>query len=117
DPERRRVVVGPRAALATHRIHVSGLNWIGDPLTAESARDGAPVFVRVRSTRPPQPGVLFVHGDEAEVEITRGEEAVAPGQACVLYESDDPRTRVLGGGTIRPSAPRAAARVPLHAAV
>jgi len=117
DPERRRVVVGPRAALTTHHIYVSGLNWIGEPLGAESAGDGVPVYVRVRSTRPPQPGTLFVQGDDAEVEITRGEEAVAPGQACVLYDSDDPRARVLGGGTIRASAPRVDAQTPLRAAV
>ena len=29
-----------------------------------------------------------------------GETGVAPGQACVLYESDDAGARVLGGGTI-----------------
>ena len=30
-----------------------------------------------------------------------GEEGVAPGQACVIYEGPEPRARVLGGGTIR----------------
>jgi tRNA-specific 2-thiouridylase len=34
----------------------------------------------------------------AEVEIISGEDAVAPGQACVFYEQDG--TRVLGGGWI-----------------
>ena len=116
DPASRRVIVGPRAALATHRIRISGLNWLGDRSPGET-RDGLPVFVRVRSTRPPQTARLFVTGEEAEVEIEGGEEAVAPGQACVIYDGIDPRARVLGGGTIRASLPRAEAREPLHAAV
>ena len=30
DPARRQVIVGPRAALLTHRFRVADLNWIGD---------------------------------------------------------------------------------------
>jgi tRNA-specific 2-thiouridylase len=117
DSARRRVIVGPRAALVTHRFRVASLNWIGDVPAAELARDGLPVFVRVRSTRPPQAALLFVDGTEAEVEIEHGEEAIAPGQACVIYESADPCARVLGGGVIRASVPRSEAREPLRAAV
>jgi tRNA-uridine 2-sulfurtransferase len=116
DAARRRVVVGPRTALATHRVRISDLNWIGDALPQEAARDGLPVFVRVRSTRPPQPAQLFVRGADADVEIARGEEAVAPGQACVIYENGAPRARVLGGGTIRASARRPEPQTPLYAA-
>ncbi|NNC00802.1 tRNA 2-thiouridine(34) synthase MnmA, partial [Corallococcus exiguus] len=36
------------------------------------------------------------------------EDGVSPGQACVIYESDDPRARVLGGGTIARSEVEAA---------
>ncbi len=36
----------------------------------------------------------------ATVELFSPEDGVSPGQACVLYESDAPRARVLGGGTI-----------------
>jgi tRNA-uridine 2-sulfurtransferase len=118
DPARRRVIVGPREALVTHRFRVVGLNWLGDAPVAEIARDGLPVFVRVRSTRPPQPALLFVDGTEAEVEIERGEEAIAPGQACAIYDGADARARVLGGGVIRASEPFSAApREPLRAAV
>jgi tRNA-uridine 2-sulfurtransferase len=116
DPARRRVVVGPRAALATHRIRISDLNWIGEALPKETAREGLPVFVRVRSTRPPQPARLFVSGDGAEVEIAAGEEAVAPGQACVIYDSAGTRARVLGGGTIRASVRQPEPCAPLRAA-
>jgi tRNA-uridine 2-sulfurtransferase len=117
DPARRQVIVGPRTALLTHRFCITDLNWIGDAPAGDMARDGLPVFARVRSMRPPQAATLFV-GSETEVEIEAGEEAIAPGQACVIYDSADPRARVLGGGVIRASVPHAASpREPLRAAV
>jgi len=115
DPARNRVVVGPREALLTQHIQLSDVNWLGDA-SIESVRR-MPVFVRVRSTRPPQPAILHAGGENIEVEITGGEEGVAPGQACVFYESLDPRARVLGGGVIRATVPMATAREPLRAAV
>jgi tRNA-specific 2-thiouridylase len=81
------------------------MNWLGETPLAEVARDGLPVYVRVRSTRAPQPATIFANGDRIEVEITGGEEGVAPGQACVVYENADPRARVLGGGIIRATVP------------
>ena len=56
DAERRRVVVGPREALRTSRIVLRDVNWIGDGAHRRSARPttGREVFVKVRSTRPPQ---------------------------------------------------------------
>src|SRR5258708_35961101 len=81
DPARRQVIVGPRAALLPHRFRISDLNWIGDTAAADIARDGLPVFARVRSMRSPQAATLFAGGTEAEVEIEHGEEAIAPGQA------------------------------------
>jgi len=115
DPARKRVVVGPREALLTQHIQLSDVNWLGDA-SIESARR-MPVFVRVRSTRPPQPAILHAGGENIEVEINGGEEGVAPGQACMFYESLDPRARVLGGGVIRATVPMATAREPLRAAV
>jgi tRNA-specific 2-thiouridylase len=53
----------------------------------------------VRSTRSPVPAVVSsLPGCSAEVELREGEEAVAPGQACVFYAERG--TRVLGGGWI-----------------
>jgi tRNA-specific 2-thiouridylase len=57
--------------------------------------------VRVRSTRPPQPARLLAGASAIEVELLDSEEGVAPGQACVIYASDEPRARLLGGGVIR----------------
>ena len=59
------------------------------------------MFVKVRSTRPPQPAWLSVGRDGVEVELTGGEEGVAPGQACVFYDAARREARVLGGGFIR----------------
>jgi len=101
DPEARRVVVGPKAALATRRVPVGEVNWLGDaPFESAEAWEAA---VRVRSTRPPAPAVIRPTGpDSAEVELLTPEEGVSPGQACVFYE--DGGSRVLGGGWIRRAA-------------
>ncbi len=97
DPETRRVVVGPRAMLATRRVPVREVNWLGDaPL---QSRDEWPLSVKLRSTRPPREAVLRPTGpDSGEVELIAPEEGVSPGQACVFYEPGG--SRVFGGGWI-----------------
>jgi tRNA-specific 2-thiouridylase len=40
-------------------------------------------------------------GDGFEVELAGGEEGVAPGQACALYDGGAGQARMLGGGFIR----------------
>jgi tRNA-specific 2-thiouridylase len=100
DADRRRVVVGPRDALMTRRLHLREVNWIGDgPLDGLGA-EGIDVRVRVRSTRAPQPAHLFVEAGRVMVDLVEGEHGVAPGQAAVFYDGVDGETRVLGGGTI-----------------
>jgi tRNA-specific 2-thiouridylase len=98
DAARHRILVGPREALAQHRIVLRDLNWIGGGDPADL--DGLEVFARVRSSRPPRPGVFEWQGGGAAISLNAAEEGVAPGQACVLYDSDRPRARVLGGGFI-----------------
>ena len=104
DAAAARVIVGPRAALATHTVRLRDPNWLGDVPLAVAAASGLDVAVRVRSTREPQPAVLRCDGDGVAVELAAGEFGVSPGQACVLYDGTDPRARVLGGGTIVQSA-------------
>jgi tRNA-specific 2-thiouridylase len=99
EAETRRVVVGPRAALATRTIALTDVNWIG-PGAIDDA-DRREVFVKVRSTRAPRPAWLSARHDGAQVELIDGEEGVAPGQACVFYDSAEGGARVLGGGFIR----------------
>lgn len=101
DPEHRRVIVGPREALLTARLTLEETNWLGDQATIEeAARDGAPVLARVRSTRQPSSARLAFQDGAVQVVFDQGEEGVAPGQACVLYDPADP-DRVLGGGFIQ----------------
>jgi tRNA-specific 2-thiouridylase len=101
DPAARRVIVGPRSALEVDRIRIDGVNWLGDQPPEIAAADGLPVFVRVRSTRAPRPATLYVTDSGFEVSLDDGEEGVAPGQACVIYDSADGEARLLGGGTIK----------------
>lgn len=101
DPDHRRVIVGPREALLTARLTLEETNWLGDQATIEeAARDGAPVLARVRSTRQPSPARLALVDGAVQVVFDQGEEGVAPGQACVLYDPADDE-RVMGGGFIR----------------
>jgi tRNA-specific 2-thiouridylase len=99
DPERRRVIVGPREALFVRRIRLNDLSWIGDGDVDAAARAGAPIAVRVRSTRPPKSARLSFDGGPA-VDLDAPEEGVAPGQACVFYSPEPGHDRVLGGGWI-----------------
>jgi len=101
DAANRRVVVGPRDALKMHRIVLRDVNWIGDGALDRVIGDGIEMFVRVRSTRPPQPAFLRVADGGYEIELVAGEEGVSPGQACVFYDAPSGQARVLGGGFIR----------------
>jgi tRNA-specific 2-thiouridylase len=98
DPDTRRVIVGPREALATRTILLREMNWIGDQPLDEG--DEIDVFAKVRSTRPPAPATLRILNGKAFVDLANGETGVAPGQACVFFDSDDETARVLGGGWI-----------------
>jgi tRNA-specific 2-thiouridylase len=108
DAANRRVIVGPREALKMHYIVLRDVNWIGDGVLDRAVGEGLEIFVRVRSTRKPQPAWLRAVGDHYEVELVAGEEGVSPGQACVFYDAAEGQARVLGGGFIaRATAKRA----------
>jgi tRNA-uridine 2-sulfurtransferase len=93
EPEARRVVVGPRAALARRHVTVTGVNWLGPA----PDRAGVEVAVKLRSAQPPLPARLRLDGaGGGEVELAEPAFGVAPGQACVVYDG----TRLLGGGWI-----------------
>ncbi|WP_299649603.1 tRNA 2-thiouridine(34) synthase MnmA [Sphingomonas bacterium] len=84
EPESRRVVVGPRRALAVEAARLSGVNRLGD----WSGR----LTAKVRSLAKPVPARF----DGEMLVFDQPEYGVAPGQAAVLYDGD----RVLGGGWI-----------------
>ena len=117
DPVGRRVIVGPREALATRRLHLRDVNWIGGGSLADIATAGRDVHARVRSTRAPSPARLNVAGGRVSVDLGGDETGIAPGQACVFYEGDGPGARVLGGGWIERAEHDAAAEVALRRVV
>jgi tRNA-specific 2-thiouridylase len=90
EPETRRVVVGPKRALAVGAARLSSINWLG-----ENQRDG--LTAKVRSMARPAP----VRFDGNHICFDRPEFGVAPGQAAVIYEGD----RMLGGGWIEKTVP------------
>ena len=101
EPETRRVVVGPKSALACGRFRVGDVNWLGH---GEAPRPGERVAVKVRSAAAPAGATLSgVEGDAVEVALDGPELGIAPGQACVFYAGE----RVLGGGWIRRDRPGA----------
>jgi tRNA-specific 2-thiouridylase len=109
DAGARRVVVGPREALRTSRIGLRDINWLGDGSIDQALE--RQVFVKVRSTRPPQPAWLRAsQGGSIEVELIGGEDGVSPGQACAFYDAAEGQARVLGGGMIASTV--AAAKTP-----
>ncbi len=84
EPERARIVVGPRHALAIEAMRVGEWNWL-----AEEQRE---VSVKVRSLAP----AVAARREGDWLRFVRPEHGVAPGQAAVVYEG----TRLLGGGWI-----------------
>jgi tRNA-specific 2-thiouridylase len=90
EPASRRVVVGPKHALAVASARLDDVNWLG-----EEQREG--LTVKVRSLAKPVPARYEPGpGGRGSVFFERSEFGVAPGQAAVLYEGD----RILGGGWI-----------------
>ncbi|MFG1431641.1 tRNA 2-thiouridine(34) synthase MnmA [Xanthobacter sp. V2C-8] len=101
DAVRREVRVGPREALMVRAVSMADVNWLGEGAFEDACARGLEVQVKVRSTRPPAPGRLGLSQEGSPaVHLALGEEGVAPGQACVLYDSAGDGARLLGGGTI-----------------
>ncbi len=87
EPDRGRVVVGPKAALAVASARLSDVNWLG-----EDQEIGLEAKVRSLS----KPVAARFDSATQRIAFERPEYGVAPGQAAVLYEG----SRVLGGGWI-----------------
>ena len=103
EPESRRVVVGPHAALARDSLRVGEVNWLDETPLGAAPRA---VQVKLRNTQPPVAAeVSQLPGGAAEVRLLEPQHGVSPGQAAVFYHGE----RVLGGGWIGSAALRAAA--------
>jgi tRNA-uridine 2-sulfurtransferase len=98
DAAKRRVVVGPQAALACLGAALREVNWLAG---AGPRAEGEPVEVKLRSATTAVPATIFPGGD---VRFSAPQTGVAPGQACVFYRE----SRVLGGGFIASSIAAAA---------
>jgi tRNA-uridine 2-sulfurtransferase len=85
DAASRRVIVGPRAALAVAAARIVEGNWLAEI-------QGVSLSVKVRSMAKPVPARM--DGEWLRFDVP--ELGVAPGQAAVFYDGD----RVLGGGWI-----------------
>ena len=96
DAGRRRVVVGPRAALLRAEIVAGEVNWLAPP-----SAGAFPCEAKLRAREAPQPVVAEWDADAGLLRVRPAVPSVAaPGQACVLYDGE----RVLGGGFIRRAA-------------
>jgi len=103
EPETRRVIVGPKAALARDRVILRDLNWLGGEAPGEAGRRCA---VKLRSASAPAAATLYPRADGgAEVVLDEAQFGISPGQAAVCYDG----TRVLGGGWIATAETRLAA--------
>lgn len=95
DPETSDVVLGKKDALARPGLTAGEANWLVDPSDLPSQ-----VSVQIRYNSPPQAAKLTIdpeNCDQFDVEFAEPQDAVAPGQAAVVYD----QSRVLGGGWIR----------------
>ena len=102
DAARTRVVVGPREALATPFVQSARLQ-LDRARAARGHPAQGPEGRRARALDPAA-GAGAICSPTAMSPSREPESGVSPGQACVLYDSTDPRARVLGGGFIAASA-------------
>lgn len=94
DPHTNIVYVGPESALNVQEFIIKDVNWLGNII---KGGENLEVTVKIRSTRPPKLAEISkLDDDKMKVKFLSDEKAVAPGQACVIYDG----TRVLGGGWI-----------------
>ena len=94
EPDRRRVVVGPRSALLCRHAELAEVNWLGESAIPEG---GIAVEVKHRAQERAVAARLEPLGDgRARARFAAPQAGVAPGQACVFYGG----SRVLGGGWI-----------------
>jgi tRNA-specific 2-thiouridylase len=108
DPEHNEITVGDGRELLTSSVDVTGLNCIAIPELAEPRR----VLARLRHGQTAVPARLVPDApDGARLCFEQPQRAVAPGQAAVFYEPEDPDL-VVGGGTVRRRGP---ATSPAHA--
>ena len=94
ETETRKVVIGPKEALAKAGLEANEANWLVDPSEVPEE-----VSIQIRYNSQPQPGRIELDPESPNrfhAVFDEPQLAVAPGQAAVIYEG----SRVLGGGWI-----------------
>ena len=96
EPEKNRLVVGFREALARRDCEAEAVNWINPP-----SRYPASVSVKIRYRHPAAAATLSPTASAQRVAIRFDDPqtAIAPGQGAVFYDGEE----VLGGGWIASS--------------
>tara|TARA_B100001057_G_scaffold70408_2_gene64431 strand:+ start:1355 stop:2491 length:1137 start_codon:yes stop_codon:yes gene_type:complete len=100
DSQSLNVMIGPKECLGVNQIILDEVNWLGPNEIFSKAEYETPIFVKVRSTSDPVEAKLSKKNNQILVELKNPEYGVAPGQACVFYDSIKPISRILGGGWI-----------------
>jgi tRNA-specific 2-thiouridylase len=115
DAASNTVTIGPREQLMVSSCTVNEANWLCEP---SDFNDWRPILAKYRYNTPPVSANARIGPDSTdptpsgrhgtfEVQFDRPQQAVAPGQAMVLYGGD----MVLGGGWINQSRAAQAAGV------
>ncbi|WP_146522375.1 tRNA 2-thiouridine(34) synthase MnmA [Stieleria varia] len=94
EPDTRRVVLGLKHELGGNRLSADQANWLVDPHDVPQQ-----VSVQIRYNSGPEPATLRLDPDSPDrfdVVFDQDIDAIAPGQAAVVYSG----SHVLGGGWI-----------------
>jgi tRNA-specific 2-thiouridylase len=95
-PATNEVIVGEDSDLWARAVDVEAMNLVAVERLCEPVR----VRAKIRYAHEPQPATATpLSADRLRLTFDDPQRAVAPGQAAVLYDLDDPDV-VVGGGTI-----------------
>lgn len=97
DAGARKVIVGPKSALACREVHLFDVNWING---LGSVSEGMAVCVKLRNVGVATPATLHaLSRDKVILRLDAAQYGIAKGQAGVMYDARQP-IRLLGGGWI-----------------
>ena len=94
EPVTKRVVLGSKEDLGAFELVANESNWLQSPDNIDQ-RDNLSVQIRYNSP-PEKASVELIDEDSFRVRFDKSVDAIAPGQAAVVYEG----TKVVGGGWI-----------------
>jgi len=88
------VIVGPKEALNVDEILLKDMSWVNNSFPNDTN-----ILVKLRNTGKLVPAELNRMNDMVSLRPTQPAEGVSPGQAAVIYDTND-ENKVLGGGWI-----------------